>query len=249
MGSEEKNKSGRFKRLKKFSNTLWFAGTISALLFIVISVILLLRSNHKNNAKDTIMDNLRQYNAVHFGYQPEIEEDTPGISVVADVSSELMDMLEALEAESVDILDAYNQVSVRIREPEDDIYTIATELSQYADYWQIVDNGVIYHGTPDEVLTEESDLEIQLSEAENVDIFLANMDNAIISNTDSIILFGDVNYGKVVLTDSLCEAIRPVIEDNEIDSLLLKLQLLDSLGEYTPEMNNLYDLYDQVRKG
>ncbi len=246
MGKEKS--SGKLKNLKKVSNILWFVGTISALLFIAIAVIIIAYTNYKDGVKDDILANLSRYNAVHYGYTPESEDISGNNTVVADVPEELIAVLDTIEADSTDILDTYNQVSVRVKEPVEDVDIVVSKLSDYTDYWQIVKEGIVYHGTPNYVTTAEAELKVVLSEADNVDVFLTNFDNAIINNTESMVLYGDVNFGKLVLTDTLCSSIKPTIEGtDDVASLMLKLQLLSELGEYTPAMNNLYNLYSQIQ--
>lgn len=245
---EKKKSPEKWKKLKKFSNTLWLVGTVSAVLFIIIAIVVIARTNYKDGVKDDILANLSRYNAVKFGYTPEAEGITNTNKVVANTPEELLDVLDTIEADSAELLDTYEQVSVKIKEPLEDVDNVVTKIIDYADYWQIVKEGVIYHGTPETGTVTENELGLVLSEATNVDDFLANFDNAIVNNDSDIILFGDTNFGKIVLTDKLCSSVKPIIEQSdETTKLMLKLQLLSEIGEYTPAMNSLYELYSKLQ--
>lgn len=245
---EKKKQSKKWIKLKKFSNILWLIGTISALLFIIIAIIVIARTNYHSNVKDDVLSNLSRYNAVKFGYIQETKSITNTENVVADVPDELLDVLDNIKADNIQILDTYNQVSVRIKEPLEDVDSVVGRITSYTDYWQIVKEGITYHGTPETGTVSEEELELVLSEATNVDEFLTNLSNTIVNNTDKIVLFGDVNYGKLVLTEKLCTGVKSIIEGtDETEKLLLELQLLSEIGEYTPALNTLYDLYFKLQ--
>lgn len=244
----KRKSSDKFKRIKKIGSIAWFAGTIIAILFIVIALIGIIYTNYKNGATEDILANLSKYNAKHYNYTPEVDDSTKVTIMKPDISSELIAVLDSIEAEAIETPSTYNQVTVRVIEPSATIEDVASTLAPYASYWQIIKDGYVYHGTPNTQTVTEDALEVVLSEADNVDVFLSNFDDVILTNTSPIVLFGDTNFGKVVLTDTLCAEIRPVIETGtDVDSLVLKLQLLSEIGEYTPNMKDLYDLLSKIK--
>lgn len=246
---KEKKTSEKSKKLKKVSNTMWFAGTVVAVLFILVSLVITAVANYKTDAKDEILADLAKYNASKFGYVPDTESikiDTGAI--VASIPEDLTVVLDTIKAESVEILDSYTQVSVRIKEPVEDIDTVIDSIIDNTDYWQIVKEGVVYHGTKTTSTVAESDMPVIEVQSTDIDNFFSNYDDTIRNANEDLFLFYDMNYGYVPLTKTLCEDVLPLINgDDELGSLIIKLQLLSALGEYTPVLNDLYDLYSQIQ--
>lgn len=243
-----KEKKERFKSLKRFGNTLWFIGTILAILLVILAVVVSMVNNYNANKKDKVLAQLQIYNYEKFGYLPQSQSGNAMsiLDLKSSVSDELRSIIDGLGCE-VKVLDTFSIRSLRVIEPEEDVDSVAAKLSPLVDYWEIVKSGISYYGVPNSPTLDIDSINLIKGESNSVDEFLDNLENAMMNQTTGISIYLDTNYGMMPVTGSLYTL---VINDwsrlERSDQLLIILSILKETGQYTNKLDNLYDLYYQL---
>lgn len=241
-----KDKKSFAKNLKKVNNILWLAGTIAAFVVIIVALIVMMRKNYKTSQKEDILKNLAEYNAIKYDYRPgDIGAELSILDTTAIVPEKLPEYLDTIQSEDVKILGSYDNVSVKITEPEDEIESVIENITPYADFWIIKKSGVIYYGTPEDGTVPSESIAYYEVSTDTTDDFISALDNAILETT-SLTMFIDSNYAEIPLTGKLCESLRPIITDaDKADKIILELRLISELGNYTNNLSYLYDIIEE----
>lgn len=237
-------KKGRFKSLKKFSNILWFIGTILIILLVLVTIIIITNMNYKESLQEDTLANLARYNAVKYGYTGETSNKS--VEVHADITEDILETLDTIEADSVTVDEYYNQVYVSVIEPVD-FESTEEKLEEVADCWKITVTGVTTYGVPGYSVTED---EITLIEniADTVDDFLEDFESEMLTEHEQpIVLFYDLNYGGMFITQSLTSELQPTFMEQEYtDRIIIDLKLLTTAGFTSSAMTSLIDTYRRL---
>lgn len=248
LAKEKKSSKSGNKKVKKFFNTLWLVGTILSVLVVIAYFVISMITNYNKNKKESILQQLQVYNYEHFGYKPQsdVGNDISILDLHYEISSDLENLLDSFDCE-VELLDTFSIVSIRVIEPNEDINSVAEKLSPCADYWEIISSGVSYYGTPNSPTLSINEINVVTESADSVDGFLYNLENAILNNTDDLIIYMDINYGMLPLTNELHDLVADKWSSMErADQLLIMLHMLKNTGEVTSKLDSLYSLYNNL---
>lgn len=242
-----KKSSSKAKKAKKVFNFLWIAGTCIAVILVVFAICVNIYVSHKENVKASVLANLSKYNAKKFGYIAGGQESIKYRNISASIPEDLQKYLDTVNARNAKILKSYNLVSVLIDEPVDDIKIIEDEITEYADFWHIVKEGINYYGTPNDGTLSEYDVPLVEFNSPDVDTFIESLDSTI-RNNNELVVFIDYDYAQVPLFGTLCEELSNVINNAEkADKLVVEFTVISELGSPTSNLDYLYDLVHQLK--